>query len=127
MRLEPDFKFFKQLISMCSDKELIAESCLKIADRLSSILTDYQEGWIRPYKCIVLEYIKKQILLARRIFRSIDETFNVNRCEKYLSFLELIENLLRNELKYKISLKNFFNKELIGDLINFLLQNDYLR
>jgi hypothetical protein len=36
-------------MSLCMDKELIAENCLKFADRFSSYLMDYDEVGNKTY------------------------------------------------------------------------------
>ena len=95
----PDFLFFEELICMCSDKDSTAETCLKIADKLSTlILGEFNKN----YRVILLEFIRKTILLSRRIFKLIDGkmSLNVIRCQKYLNFLGVLESLSKVNIFY---------------------------
>lgn len=123
--LYPDFSFFKDLVSLCEDQNLVAEACLTIADELSCLLSS---SLMKKYQFLLLELTKKHIVLARKVFKKLDFRLeNQKRCEKYLYFLEIRESFLKMSLNYPISLKQFFSDEEVQKLLTFLLKRDYLR
>jgi len=121
----PDFFFFKDLVAICQDQNLVAEACLEIADKYSEF---FSSSSLQNYKFLLLEFTKKYILLARKIYKNLDFSIeNVSRCSKYLQFLEILELFLKMSLKYRISLKEFFNESEVSKLLSYLLSHDYIQ
>lgn len=123
-RESPDFFFFKDLVNVCQDQALVAETCLAIADEFSTL---FHEISLKHYRFLLLEYTRKFLLLARKIFKRLDfREQNVARCEKYLQFLEILEIFLKIPLKFAISLKQFFYPEAVQALLEYLLKHDFI-
>lgn len=120
----PDFCFFKDLVHVCQDQALVAETCLSIADEFSTL---FHEKSLKHYRFLLLEYTRKFLLLARKVFKKLDfREQNVARCEKYLQFLEILEIFLKIPLKFAISLKQFFYPQAVQALLEYLLKHDFI-